>query len=442
MGKTILPLLRNPPMKRILFASLAVLLLLGAVAVSGTRKPLGAELQIDVESRNPWTNLQINNGPQTFHFVVVSDRTGGHRQRVFSQAVQQINLLQPAFVVCVGDLIEGYTKDPDRMAQQWKEFQTYTTQLQMPFFYVPGNHDVSNPAQSKEWAERFGRRYYHFVYRDVLFIALNSDDPAESNGKGESLKGKISPEQVEYFKNVLKDNPSPRWIFVCMHKPLWTQDNLTTNGWLELENLLAGRNYTVFAGHIHRYQKFVRNGMNYYQLATTGGSSKLRGLPYGEFDHVAWVTMRKDAPTIANLMLDGILPENLQRPITDEEGVIVHNRKPTHPVAGKVLLDGTPLPRAYVTFFLVDPKDAKKPKHVTDAITEADGTFALGTYKGFDGAPEGDYKVTVVLRDPFFEANGKMGANRLPEKYATATGTELTAKVKAGANHFTFELTR
>jgi hypothetical protein len=429
-------------MKRILFASLAVLLLLGAVAVSGTRKPLGVELQVEVEARNPWTNLQINNGPEAFHFVVVSDRTGGHRPRIFSQAVQQINLLQPAFVVSVGDLIEGYTKDPDRLAEQWKEFQTYTSKLQMPFFYVPGNHDVSNPAQTKEWGDRFGRRYYHFVYRDVLFLALNSDDPAESNGKGESLKGKLSPEQIDYFKTVLKDNPTPRWTFVCVHKPLWTQDNLATNGWLELENLLAGRQYTVFAGHIHRYQKFVRNGMNYYQLATTGGGSKLRGLPYGEFDHVAWVTMSKGAPTIANVMLDGILPENLQRPVTDEEGVIVYNRKPTHPVTGKVLLDGTPLPRAYVTFYLVNPADAKKTSRVTDALTEADGSFALGTYMGFDGAPEGDYKVTVVLRDPFFEPSGKMGANRLPEKYATVGATELTAKVKAGRNSFTFELTR
>ena len=69
---------------------------------------------------------------------------------------------------------------------------------------------------------------------------------------------------------------------------------------------------------------------------------------------------------------------------------------------------------------------------MTDAFTEADGTFALGTYQGFDGAPEGDYKVTVVLRDPFFEPSGKMGANRLPEKYATAAATELTAKVTTG----------
>ena len=137
-------------MKRLLVASLAGLLLLGAIAVSGTQKSARTDLQIDVEARNPWTSLKLNNDADNFHFVVVSDRTGGHRPRIFSQAVEQINLLQPAFVISVGDLIDGYTKDTAKLATQWKELQTYTSKLQMPFFYVPGNHDLANPVESKE----------------------------------------------------------------------------------------------------------------------------------------------------------------------------------------------------------------------------------------------------------------------------------------------------
>ena len=424
-------------MKRILLASLAVTLLLGAYALSGAKRP-GASLEVAVEARNPWTHLRLNDDPDTFHFVVVSDRTGGHRARVFSQAVEQINLLQPAFVVSVGDLIEGYTKDAGRIASEWKEFQTYTSKLQMPFFYVPGNHDLANQVQVKDWTERFGRRYYHSLYRDVLFLAVNSDDPAE-----DTAKGKVSKEQVEYFDKVLRENPSPRWTVVCLHKPLWTHEDLESNGWLDVEKLLAGRNYTVFAGHIHRYQKFVRQGMNYYQLATTGGGSKMRGLKHGEFDHVSWVTMRKgSSPVIANVMLDGIYSEDLKQPITDEEGYIIHNRKPVQPVAGKVFLDGSPVPGAYVVFHQVDAADPKKTSRVADAYAEPDGSITLSTYRAFDGAPAGDYKVTVVLREPYFEPSGKLGANRLPAKYATPAATELTAKVRTGSNEFTFDLTK
>src|SRR5437867_11605683 len=119
---------RGEPMKRMLISALVVALLVGAYAISGGQKPAAtADLQIDVENRNPWTNLRLNNAPETFHFVVISDRTGGHRARIFSQAVEQINLLQPTFVVSVGDLIEGYSKDQEVLAKQWKEFQGYTS---------------------------------------------------------------------------------------------------------------------------------------------------------------------------------------------------------------------------------------------------------------------------------------------------------------------------
>src|SRR5262245_41527330 len=286
-------------MKRLLLGAVAVSLLLAAIALSGNQKPASGDLQIDVDKRNPWTSLKLNNNPDNFHFVVVSDRTGGHRPRIFSQAVEQINLLQPAFVLSVGDLIEGYTKDGGRLGKEWKEFQSYTHKLNMPFFYVPGNHDTANEIEQKEWEARFGRRYYHFLYRDVLFLALASDDPFEDGNNP-----RISKEQSDWVDKVLKENAKVRWTIVALHKPMWVFSNLEKSGWLDVEKSLAGRNYTVFAGHVHRYQKFVRQGMNYYQLATTGGGSKLRGVPYGEFDHVVWATMTPTGPVFANLLLD------------------------------------------------------------------------------------------------------------------------------------------
>ena len=67
----------------------------------------------------------------------------------------------------------------------------------------------------------------------------------------------------------------------------------------------------MFAGHRHNYKRFERNGKLYYQLATTGGASQLRGVAQGEFDHIVWVTMKDDGPVLANLMLDGIYADNL-----------------------------------------------------------------------------------------------------------------------------------
>ena len=173
-------------MKRLLLGVVVIGTLAAAIGLS--RQPgaaSGTDLQIQVEERNPWTNLRLNNEPREFRFAIVSDRTGGHRARIFSQAVEQLNLLQPEFVLSVGDLIEGYTENADRLAAEWKEFQGYVNRLQMPFFYTPGNHDVSNLFQDKAWQEKFGRRWYSFVYRNVLFLILDSDDPPNKGGQVE-----------------------------------------------------------------------------------------------------------------------------------------------------------------------------------------------------------------------------------------------------------------
>jgi len=179
----------------------------------------------------------------------------------------------------------------------------------MPFFYVAGNHDLTNPFMLDVWRKKFGREYYHFVYQDVLFLMLNSEDPPGKSG--------ISPAQVEYVKQVLQQVPTPRWTIVALHKPLYSMGP-DKNGWLEMEQVLSDRPYTVFAGHVHRYEKVIRNGRNHYQLATTGGSSKLSGIASGEFDHITQVTMKPSGPILANLLLDGILPENLKLPDTVE----------------------------------------------------------------------------------------------------------------------------
>src|ERR671939_419838 len=110
-------------MKRPLLGLGAALLLGVAAAFSGPKAPGGVEFKL--EKRTPVTPLRLNNDPADFQFAVVSDRTGGHRPKVFSRAVEQLNLLQPEFVVCVGDLIEGYTTDAGRLAREWREFQGY-----------------------------------------------------------------------------------------------------------------------------------------------------------------------------------------------------------------------------------------------------------------------------------------------------------------------------
>ncbi|WP_347331661.1 metallophosphoesterase [Marinimicrobium locisalis] len=250
----------------------------------------------------PWTHLDFGNDPEAFQFAIVTDRTGGMRPGVFSQAVDKLNLLQPEFVVSVGDLIEGYTDDRAQLASEWNELDAMVQRLDMPFFYLAGNHDYTNNVMAEVWQERYGDSYYHFTYRDTLFVMLNSNDGGETHT--------FSKAQVDWLEKTLEENPEPRWTLIFTHSPLWDREN--QDRWAEIEALLEDRQYTVFAGHHHRYVKDQRHGQKYFTLATTGGISSMRGSRFGEFDHVVWVTMSDDGPIIANLMLDGIWDENVR----------------------------------------------------------------------------------------------------------------------------------
>ncbi len=101
--------------------------------------------------------------------------------------------------------------DATRLAKEWHEFQQYVMGLQRLYFYVPGSHDLSNPAQEELWKAEFGRRDYDFCYKGVLM--LNSGGSA---GKDE---GHIFTEQLAFVKKSLARKRGARWILVFLHKP-------------------------------------------------------------------------------------------------------------------------------------------------------------------------------------------------------------------------------
>ncbi|HOE65870.1 MAG TPA: sugar-binding protein [Candidatus Hydrogenedentes bacterium] len=248
----------------------------------------------------PWTHLSPQNDARNFHFAILADRSGGIRDGRFEHIVDRLNLLRPEFVVHIGDIIEGAPNDMAEVNAQWDEAFELIKPIEAPLFIVPGNHDVNNLAQAKVWEERLGRLYYHFLYQNVLFLVLHTEDPP---GK------QISADQVAYAARVLADHPDVRWTFVLLHVPLWMYSH--EHRWEEIEACLAGRKHTVLAGHMHEYIKYVRNNASHIVLAASGAWTFGRGPEYGEFDHITWIAMDDNGPRITNLLVDGIRNENV-----------------------------------------------------------------------------------------------------------------------------------
>ncbi len=261
----------------------------------------------EAPAAHPWTAKPVLEGADRFQFAIISDVTGGRRPDILEAALKDLSLMQPAFVMCIGDLTEGYTEGPDEIRTQRDGLMKEMGGLDMRFYFLPGNHDISNPTMAKQWEERFGCLYYSFVYRDVLFLCLDTEDPPATH---------ISAEQARFASDQLKAYEHVRWTFVFMHKPMWLEDDgMDDPGWQTIVKALADRPHTVFAGHYHNYIQAKRSRRDYIVLSTTGGASDVRGLGLGEFDHITWVTMDGGEPAIANLVLDGILPKDV---VTEE----------------------------------------------------------------------------------------------------------------------------
>lgn len=258
-----------------------------------------------------------------FTFAIVSDRTGWHREGVFESAIDRLNWLSPDFVMSVGDLIEGYLPVRGLAERQWDEIEQMVSALDMPFYFVPGNHDYTNQVLADVWADRWGADHYAMRRGDVLFLCLNSEE--EMRGAD---AGSIGEAQYQFVREQLDHHPDASHILVFMHQPLWAMDPAETGWWSDIEELLEGCPYTAFAGHAHRYMKVEKPNANCYTLSTTGGGSPLRGPEFGEFDHVAWVTMTTEGPRVVNLLLDGILPDDVRSVSTEAVLAQIQARNP------------------------------------------------------------------------------------------------------------------
>ncbi len=99
-----------------------------------------------------------------------------------------------------------------------------------------------------------------------------------------------------------------------------------------------------------------------------------------------------------------------------------------YPTKGVVTHKGKPVKDAEIRFF---PVDEKYPESVRPwARSNENGEFVVSTYGRDDGAPGGEYKVTVVHHEIVVSGESMTTRpNDLPKKYASRESTDLTVNV-------------
>lgn len=207
----------------------------------------------------------------SFRFVILGDRTGEAEPGVYERVWQEAATENPAFVLSVGDSIQGLN---DATAEaEWRQFEEILTPYRrFPLFLAPGNHDIwsarsatlfqkhaAHPAQPPHLA------HYGFDYAQAHFTILD-------NSRSDSLP----PEELQFLQTDLEAHKDQPVKFIVSHRPSWLVDAMFQNPRSRLHQLAKqyGVQY-VIAGHLHQMLDIDLEGVTYLSMASAGGH--LRG---------------------------------------------------------------------------------------------------------------------------------------------------------------------
>lgn len=255
-----------------------------------------------------------------FRFVVLGDNRSGKpivQPEVYRTNIREINLLDPDFVVIVGDLILGYVQrgfgragvteamgDAALIRAEWDEFDRVTGKFTMPYYLVVGNHDVWDEQSQAIYQERYGDLYYSFDHRGSHFVVLDCE--------GTGQRGQIAGAQLEWLKRDLETHREAHHVFVFLHEPLWEYGDAQSNWNREIHSLMAQYGvHAVFCGHWHNYRKSrTRDGVRY--LVTGGAGASVPGSEAeGGFYHYLLVTVRGDEVKVAVIRTGHVYSEDI-----------------------------------------------------------------------------------------------------------------------------------
>jgi predicted phosphodiesterase len=201
------------------------------------------------------------NTPGNFDFAILGDHTGEAVEGVWEEAWRETNLDHPAFIVTVGDTIQGLN---DRTVEtEWEEAEAVLAPYRRyQIFFTPGNHDVWSTASAEAYVEHTKHPlHYGFDYQQTHFTVLN-----------DSESDQIPAEELAFLEKDLAAHEKQPVKFIFSHRPAWILQVVLGNPAFPLHQLALryGVKY-VIAGHIHQMLHFELDGVTYLSMASSGG---------------------------------------------------------------------------------------------------------------------------------------------------------------------------
>src|SRR4030095_2456558 len=172
----------------------------------------------------------------------------------------------PSFVLHTGDLTHL------SKASEFDTLQQVLSELSMPVFYVPGEHDVLED-DGRSYLQRFGKDtqgagWHSFDQGGVHFIGLVNVVNLKAGGLGT-----LGDEQLKWLEKDVKHLKSSTPIVVFAHIPLWSV--YPEWGWgtddsaRALALLKRFGSVSVLNGHIHQVMHKVEGHVSFHTAMST-----------------------------------------------------------------------------------------------------------------------------------------------------------------------------
>lgn len=237
--------------------------------------------------------------------AVIGDRTTrGDDPSVFPACAEQAAVMSPDIVVCVGDIIDGYTDDPEELADQLAEAVEMLRPASdaAPLFLTPGNHDVFSEDSRRAWTAAAGAPPSRLErIEGVCMISWDTSTEEDLSERAlsalDSLLALVEPGE-----------PS----VLVTHRPFWCMAGVDPGAAERLfESVRRADVEAVVGGHIHTYCAGRIGGTLWISAGTSGGACSPFGILTGRFHQTGWLTLDGDSASYAVVPLGSLLSEDV-----------------------------------------------------------------------------------------------------------------------------------
>ena len=167
----------------------------------------------------------------------------------------------PVYGVVCGDIVGDHH-------EHYEPLKQILASTQVPFFYSPGNHDMTLNVRSDDWSnsafkKSFGPDYYSFNRGKIHYVVLND---AFYVGRTYWYIAYLPEKQLAWLKQDLAGVPSGSTVVVMLHIPTATRETQAQENMLNvlqnrqhLHEMLKPFNAHIFSGHTHYNDNFAIN---------------------------------------------------------------------------------------------------------------------------------------------------------------------------------------